>query len=781
MIKKNIKLGVVFDQHVGVGGGYQQAINAALLAQKLSNDSIDVVFFTTYKDDIKLFSSFGIKLNYLKFNFFDKLKSSINKGITHPRLLKIFKIIFTGSKFEKILKSLSIDLVYFLSPSSLAQDLDEINFILTVWDLNHKYGNEFPEIRNMNFINYFDNFYNKVLKKASAIIVDSGQSKQDIEQYYSINKDRIKVIPFEPSISINKKNLESESINIKKKYQLNYPYVFYPAQFWAHKNHIYILEGLKILEENYNIKIGAIFSGSDQGSLDHIKDQAERLGLIERVRFIGFVSNDEIPKLYLQSIALVMPTFLGPTNIPPLEAFKLGVPVLYSDLPGLKDQVKEAALLLDLKDPDTMAKHIKNLLNDEELKNQLIKRGFERSNYFSKFDRYNILKSAVSEFQIKNTCWASYSKIHEDVVFVVDTSFAAIMVNNIIKSENISNPKVIIEKKQGIHRFDGFENSVKDMLSSHNVSYEKIVTVPSPFYVYIKEDGIINKIKKLIKWKKNILENFKPKNNVKYIGSTSSSLMKVISQPNSYLFDDGASSYISHQSYNIKPYEKLKNYLSYLFFKIINLDNMRFKNTTYSAFPYKEQGKIINLSKNITPTIIKNYLEKYQPENEKIAFVLCVSTHQIFKELPIYKEKYNYLNIELIKKYCSKDELIFLKFHQTVYGSDKSEKDLANELKRLGYKVLNVDDLFPNYLKSRVPAEIIVNHYSIKKIISSGSSVNFNYANSPDIENIIDLGVFKDDKNTSYSLSENEEYTNILADLYGKLNKIALNQIDIHY
>ncbi len=35
MIKKNIKLGVVFDQHVGVGGGYQQAINAALLAASI--------------------------------------------------------------------------------------------------------------------------------------------------------------------------------------------------------------------------------------------------------------------------------------------------------------------------------------------------------------------------------------------------------------------------------------------------------------------------------------------------------------------------------------------------------------------------------------------------------------------------------------------------------------------------------------------------------------------------------------------------------------------------
>ena len=60
------------------------------------------------------------------------------------------------------------------------------------------------------------------------------------------------------------------------------------------------------------------------------------------------------------------------------------------------------------------------------------------------------------------------------------------MVNNIIEKENILNPKVVIEIKQGIHRYDGFEKSIKDLLSLHNVSYEKIVTVISPYYVYIK-------------------------------------------------------------------------------------------------------------------------------------------------------------------------------------------------------------------------------------------------------------------------------------------------------
>ena len=79
--------------------------------------------------------------------------------------------------------------------------------------------------------------------------------------------------------------------------------------------------------------------------MSYVRSHAARLSLEERIKFIGFVGNEEIPELYRQSIALVMPSYFGPTNLPPLEAFQLGVPVLYPDKAGLRDQVGNAALL----------------------------------------------------------------------------------------------------------------------------------------------------------------------------------------------------------------------------------------------------------------------------------------------------------------------------------------------------------------------------------------------------------------------------------------------------
>ena len=782
MKKKKLKIGVILDQHAAVGGGYQQAINAALLTKKISDEFTEVLFFTTYKENIKILSKVGIKADLLEINFLDKFFSSIKRQLKHPRLVNLYKLLSNYTKFEKKLIKKNIDLVYFLSPSPLALDLETLNYIITVWDLNHRYNPEFPEFRKSNIIEVLDDFYNQALKKATGIIVDSEIGKDQVKKYYSIDEDRIHIIPFQPSHSVASHKLSKKinNIDIKKKYNLNIPYVFYPAQFWAHKNHAYILQGLIDIEKRFNIKLGAIFSGSNQGSFDFITKEVKRLNLEDRVRFIGYVKDEEISELYLQSIALVMPTFLGPTNIPPLESFQLGVPVLYSDLPGLKDQVGDAALMLNLNDPMSLSDQLNNLIHDEQLRNRLIKAGYERINFFNKINRKKILIDIISDFRVKRSCWdTDYKDKHEKKIFIVDTSFAAIMISSIIKEENIIDPKIIIEIKKGIHRNKDFDESIKSLLSDHNIHYYERTLVPSPYYLYKGEDNILNKIKNLLKFKKEILSIYKPEDETLYIGSVGSSIMKVIKSKNSVLIDEGASSYISEQDFEDKFTDKFKTIMFSIIFRLLGLDNTRFQKTKYSAFPFKKTSNIINLNKFETPKVIKKYLMNYNKQ-KKMTLILLAGTHHAFRELPFYKQKYNKINIKLIKKHCSIDESLLIKFHQSVFGSDPSQENLKHELIQLGYKVENVDNMFPPHLQGRVPAEIIVNYYDIEKIISVGSTVNFNYSNIENIENIIDLSIYKDDTGV-YSLSENIEFTNNISKLYNKLNKITLNKINIFY
>ena len=154
----------------------------------------------------------------------------------------------------------------------------------------------------------------------------------------------------------------------------------------------------------FNKTVDVVFCfGGDAGNLEYVRRISDELNLSDQVHFLGFVENDDIASLYKESIALVMPTYFGPTNIPPLEAFALGVPVLYSDLPGLRDQVGDAALLLDLNNPESMAKHIVNLLSDEILRKNLISRGKKRINVKNNY--HEIVSLICSKFQIKIQSW----------------------------------------------------------------------------------------------------------------------------------------------------------------------------------------------------------------------------------------------------------------------------------------------------------------------------------------------------------------------------------------
>jgi glycosyltransferase involved in cell wall biosynthesis len=404
-----IKLAVIFDQQIHAGGGYQQALNAAILTKYISKEIAEPIFFTTLKENVSVLEGYGIEAKYLPISLGDKVIMAVRRGVWNPLLLKWIKIVSPFNAFEKILCDNGIDLVYFLTPDGRYKDLERLNYIATIWDLCHRDDPEFPEVRWDRRLEVRDRNYSQILPKAVATFVDSELSRINLVRRYGLDMERVYVMPFEAAVEIRGEvgtaNPGNSNVDIKKKYGLAVPYVFYPAQFWAHKNHIYLLEGLADLKSRYGYTVGAIFVGSDQGNLNYVKQCAIELGLIENVKFGGFVSNEEMPNLYKQSIALVMPTYFGPTNLPPLEAFELDVPVLYPDKSGLREQVGDAALLIDLMAPSSLADHINLLLTNDVVRAQLIERGRSQLRLDDKAQRISALASIIDAFRRRRMCW----------------------------------------------------------------------------------------------------------------------------------------------------------------------------------------------------------------------------------------------------------------------------------------------------------------------------------------------------------------------------------------
>ncbi len=356
-----MKIGVILEQDISAGGGFQQALSILDLLNTVQSGDDEFAFYTTNANNIGELKSHRITATYLPCGLLTKMFALLKRNQLVTKYLSRFIPGYGLNAFEKRLINDDVDIIYYLSPTWLCLLTANINYVFTLWDLCHRDYPEFPEVRGSGEFDSRELLYNDVLKKAFAVIVDSDLGKENVVFRYGVSRERVYVLPFVASKSIVTLG-GKQQINIKKKYQLSNDYVFYPAQFWAHKNHSYILEALAILRDRYKVTLDAIFTGIDKGNLAYIKQKTSDLSLTEQVHFIGQVDVQEMPYLYKQSRALVMPTYFGPTNLPPIEAFHLGVPVFYPDLAGLREQVEGAAFLMDLGSADSLASQLDALL-----------------------------------------------------------------------------------------------------------------------------------------------------------------------------------------------------------------------------------------------------------------------------------------------------------------------------------------------------------------------------------------------------------------------------------
>lgn len=100
-----------------------------------------------------------------------------------------------------------------------------------------------------------------------------------------------------------------------------------------------------------------------------------------------------------------MPTYFGPTNLPPLEAFAIGVPVIYSNLEDMKEQVGDSALLCDLKSPNSLAENLIKLKKCPSLRDELVKKGREKLSALTKSNVMATLEKIFERYEIKLKCW----------------------------------------------------------------------------------------------------------------------------------------------------------------------------------------------------------------------------------------------------------------------------------------------------------------------------------------------------------------------------------------
>jgi len=190
-----------------------------------------------------------------------------------------------------------------------------------------------------------------------------------------------------------------------KKYSLKENYILYPAQFWSHKNHVNLLLAAAELKQKHQLDFPVVFVGADKGNADYVRSFAAQLKPALDVAFLGFVSLEDLIALYRGAFALAYVSFFGPENLPPLEAFALGCPVVASNVSGADEQLGDAALLVNARDPSHIAAALKSLHDDESLRHRLIENGRARAERWTAHHFVHSVFSALDEFESVRRCW----------------------------------------------------------------------------------------------------------------------------------------------------------------------------------------------------------------------------------------------------------------------------------------------------------------------------------------------------------------------------------------
>lgn len=251
--------------------------------------------------------------------------------------------------------------------------------VFPVHDLQHRLQPQFPEVSAGGEWRRREYLYRNAIPKARAILVDSETGKEDVLSLYSADARRVFPLPYIAPEHLRSADLTSSSLEVvRQRYCLPQEYLFYPASFWTHKNHLRLLEAVCILREQHGVSARLVLAGGKRHDYPKVLEQVHRLGLSEQVFFLGYVPDEDMEALYRMAFALVMPTFFGPTNIPVLEAWAYDCPVITSDLRGIREQVGDAALLVDPQRAEQIAEAILRLYRQPDVRQTLIDLGKKR-------------------------------------------------------------------------------------------------------------------------------------------------------------------------------------------------------------------------------------------------------------------------------------------------------------------------------------------------------------------------------------------------------------------
>jgi len=214
-------------------------------------------------------------------------------------------------------------------------------------------------------------------RKAKKIIVPTYAVKKDLvrHQHFTLPKIEVTLEATEPPLGITASRLEDLASDEQ--------FIAYVGTNFPHKNNRALIDAFEYLAKKHP-KLKLVFVGKIEFFYEQLIDYARtKTHLFDRVKFVGYITDEELKWVYQNAKVYAFPSLSEGFGLPGLEAMTHGLAVVASDIPTLKEVYGDAAHYCDPFDTKSIAKAIDEVLCDQNLRKDLIRKGHARVKLFS--------------------------------------------------------------------------------------------------------------------------------------------------------------------------------------------------------------------------------------------------------------------------------------------------------------------------------------------------------------------------------------------------------------
>jgi glycosyltransferase involved in cell wall biosynthesis len=306
------------------------------------------------------------------------------------RIDKLFTAYWRSSNVKKDIAAKGIDIYHGLS-HEIPYNIHKLKQVKTVVTMHDLIIERYPELFNPIDVKIYRFKYLHACKYADKIIAMSIQTKDDLIDFYKVPEQKIEVCYPSSMKYFDRKVSEAEKQQVKELYKL-------PDQFFLSVGSIIPRKNLLTICKAYNelgnsMTVPLIVIGKGGKYKEEVKQYVTDNGLNDRIIFLNdephvqnlgrFKSGEDFPAIYQQALCMIYPSVFEGFGLPILEALQSGCPVITSNVSCLPETGGDAAYYVDPLSVQEMATAIATIATNEQLRKDMIERGYKHAAFFS--------------------------------------------------------------------------------------------------------------------------------------------------------------------------------------------------------------------------------------------------------------------------------------------------------------------------------------------------------------------------------------------------------------